>query len=122
MNPESAIQRLGEPLYRAKGWIKFAGVLLIINGVVSIFSLWGILVCWIPIWMGALLCGASNRIRAAVEADDEAAYLAGMEKMGTYFRITGVLTIVGLALAVLAIFAAILIPAVVRARQMALGQ
>lgn len=119
MNPESPVQRLIEPLYRAKGWIKFAGVLSIIQGVLTILSLWGILICWLPIWMGALLCGVSNQIRTAFEADNESAGRTAMEKLGTYFRIMGILTVVGFVLAFIGIFAAILIPAIVKAKQAA---
>lgn len=122
MNPESVLYRIGEPLYRAKGWMKFAGVLSIIQGVLTILSIWGILICWLPIWMGALLCAASNQIRTAVEADNEPAFRTAMEKLGTYFRIMGVLVIVTLVLALIGIFVAILIPALMTARQAALGQ
>lgn len=118
MNPESPIQRLIEPLYRAKGWIKFAGVLAIIQGVVSIFSIWGILVCWLPIWLGALLCGASNQIRTAFEASDETACRTSMAKLGTYFRIVGVLTVVGIVLMIGGVFFAMLIPAILKAKEM----
>lgn len=119
MNPESAVQQLFEPLYRAKGWMKFAGVLSIIQGILSIFSIWGILVCWIPIWLGAVLCSASNQLRVAFETDDPAAAHVSMDKLATYFRIMGVLTVITLVIALLALFAAILIPAVVKAKQIA---
>ena len=49
MTTESVLQQMLEPLYRAKGWLKFVGVLSIIQGVLSILSIWGILICWLPI-------------------------------------------------------------------------
>jgi hypothetical protein len=119
MNPESMIQRILAPLYLAKGWIKFVGVMAIIQGVFSIFTLWGILICWLPIWMGALLCGASNQIRIACESDNEPAAQTAMQKLGTYFRIMGVLSILTVIVFFVAMFAAILIPAIVRAREVA---
>ena len=118
MDTESPIQRLIEPLYRAKGWIKFAGVLAIIQGVLSILSLWGILVCWLPIWLGALLCGASNQIRIAFETNDENACRTSMAKLGTYFRIVGVLAVIGIVLMVFGVFAALMIPAILKAKEM----
>ena len=114
MNEESAIVRIAEPLYRAKGWMKFAGVLSIIQGVLSIFSIWGILVCWIPIWMGVVLCQASNRLRTAFETDSEAEFFRSMEKLGTYFRVFGILSLVMLIIAFVGMLAAILIPAFAR--------
>lgn len=118
MNPESPVQRLIEPLYRAKGWIKFSGVLTILYGVLSILSLWGILFCWLPIWLGALLCGAANQIRTAFEASDESACRTSMEKLGTYFRIVGVLAVIGIVLMVVGLLTAVLLPVFMKAREM----
>jgi len=102
--------------------MKLAGVMSIIQGVLSILSLWGIVVCWIPIWMGVLLCAASNRIRAAFETDSETEFQTSMEKLGTYFRLVGVLAIVMIVVAVVGLLAAIAIPAFIKARQAAMGQ
>ena len=45
------IRTLSAPLYRVKGWLKFVGVMLIIDGVLLVFTFVGIVVCWIPIWL-----------------------------------------------------------------------
>ncbi len=45
----SQLKRLSEPLYRVKGWIKFAGVMTIISGAFQVISIWGILIAWLPI-------------------------------------------------------------------------
>jgi hypothetical protein len=119
MNPESPIHRILEPLYLAKGWIKFVGVLAIIQGVLTILSLWGILICWLPIWMGVLLCGASNQLALAFATDNEAASRTAMEKLGTYFRIMGILAVIGLVLMVVGFVAALMIPAFMKAREIA---
>ena len=119
MNLESPLSRVLEPLYVAKGWIKFVGVLSIIQGVLTILSLWGILICWLPIWMGVLLCGASNQLALAFATDNETASRTAMEKLASYFRIMGVLAIIGLVIMVVGLVAAIMIPALVKAREMA---
>ena len=110
MNEDTIVKRIAEPLYLVKGWMKFAGVLAIIEGIFSIFSLWGIIICWIPIWMGIVLCSASNHIRIAFETNSDDELRTSMEKLGTYFRIFGIITIVMLVIAIIGIIAAIMIP------------
>lgn len=104
MNEEYVLQKIGAPLYEAKGWIKFAGIMSIIMGVLSILSIWGILICWLPIWMGVILCSASNYICTAFETNNEDAFRMSMAKMGTYFRIMGVFFIIYCVIIAIAIF------------------
>jgi hypothetical protein len=115
MNGEFATARIMDPLYRAKGWIKFVGVLSIIQGVLSILSIWGILICWLPMWMGVLLCRASNHLRAAYETNNDSEIHYSMEHLGTYFRVSGILALVMVGLALIAMIAAILVPAFAKA-------
>ncbi len=95
------IAQLSEPLYAAKGWMKLAGVLSILYGVIMALTLIGLLVAWLPIWMGILLFQAANAIDEAHRASDEQAFLAAQAKLKTYFIITGVLALVLLALTLL---------------------
>lgn len=115
------LKQVAEPLYRVKGWMKLAGVMSIIQGVLSILSIWGILICWIPIWLGVLLCRASNRLRAAYEMDDANELEQSVKGLATYFRLYGVLMLVMLVVSSLAIAAAIVLPVLVKARQAAAG-
>jgi hypothetical protein len=101
--------------------MKFAGVLSIIQGVVSILSIWGILICWIPIWMGVVLVTASNHVQRACERGDELELRTSLDKLATYFRIFGVFALIMLIIAAFGILLAILIPVLARARQAALG-
>lgn len=90
------IKELSSPLYRSKGWIKLLGVLSIAWGVVSIFSVVGILVCWLPIWIGILLWKASRSIELAMIDGDKDQLLVSMSKLKTYFTIQGILVLIGL--------------------------
>ena len=121
MNGEALISRIAEPLYQAKGWMKFVSVLAIIQGIVTIFSIWGILVCWIPIWMGAVLCSASNQVRIAFETNNEEVFKTSLGKLATYFRIAGVLAVIVLVIAIIGLLAAILLPALLAAQKAAAG-
>ncbi len=49
---------------QSKGWLKFLGVLSIIGGVLSALTIVGILVAWLPIWMGVLLFQAGSQADA----------------------------------------------------------
>lgn len=116
MNEEAILTRVAEPLYRAKGWMKFAGVLVIIQGVLAILSIWGIIICWLPIWMGILLCSASNHVRTAYETNNDTEFRTSMSKLATYFRIFGILSLVLIIIAAVGILGAILIPLLVGAQ------
>ncbi|MFC1764005.1 DUF5362 domain-containing protein [Planctomycetota bacterium] len=97
----SIVRFLDEPLWRARGWMKLLGVLFIINGVMMILSLWGIILCWIPIWMGVTLFSAANHVRSAAEMDDQVMMKAGLEKIALFFKINGIMFLVCLGLAIL---------------------
>ncbi|MFW6052636.1 MAG: DUF5362 family protein [Desulfosalsimonas sp.] len=110
MNEEAILTRVAEPLYRAKGWMKFAGILSIIQGALLVLSIWGIIICWLPIWMGIILCSASNHISTAYETNDDSEFRTSMGKLATYFRIFGILALVLIIIGVIGILVAILIP------------
>jgi hypothetical protein len=46
------IQVLSMPIYQARGWLKFLGVLSFIGGIFQALSIVGIVIAWLPIWMG----------------------------------------------------------------------
>lgn len=95
------IERIALPLYGAKGWLKFLGILFIVYGVMTALSIVGLLIAWLPIWMGVLLYQTAGALEAAVHAGDEEALMRAMGKLRTYFVIMGVLTLIGLVVTVL---------------------
>jgi heme/copper-type cytochrome/quinol oxidase subunit 1 len=115
----SPVKRLLDPLYRAKGWIKFAGIMSIIYGIFNALSVIGIIIAWLPIWMGIVLVSASKLIQQAYDNDREQDMVTSLDKLGTYFKIFGVVMIVALVIAVIGILAAIMIPAYVGMQQKA---
>lgn len=98
------IRELATPLYNAKGWLKLVGVMMCIYGVITAITIVGLIVAWLPIWMGVLLFQTAGTIETAHDAEDEMAFLAAMAKLKTYFTIMGVLTLVGLVLGVIGFF------------------
>jgi fatty acid desaturase len=54
--PESPlIKEIAQPIFEAKGWMKFLGVLMIICGVLTACTIIGIIFAWPPIWLGVVL-------------------------------------------------------------------
>ncbi|HMO03553.1 MAG TPA: DUF5362 family protein [Kiritimatiellia bacterium] len=106
-------------LYRVKGWITFAGVLSIIQGAITAISIVGLLVAWLPIWMGVILLKTSKALADAHEHEDEAALNEALGRLALYFKILGILSLIGLVVAVLALIAGMLVPAFFAALQAA---
>lgn len=103
---ENVFGRLTAIAMQSKGWFKFLGVLMIIYGIILAISIVGILVAWLPIWMGVLLFQAGSRAEGAVVFND-ARHLVGMfDKLRVFFVIQGVLAIIGLAGLVIGFIAA----------------
>lgn len=90
------VREVSAPLFQAKGWMKFLGVLMIIYGVVMIFTIVGIIICWLPIWMGLLLMKTANGIEAAQAGGDKSALVTAMSKLKTFFTIQGILALIGI--------------------------
>jgi hypothetical protein len=98
---EKIVTQLSAPLYSAKGWMKFIGILLIVMGVTYALSIVGIIFAWIPIWLGILVTGAANKIDTAYRTGDKYSFIEAQKKVGLYFTIYGVLILIGLILILL---------------------
>ena len=92
------VQQLSMPIYQARGWLKFLGVLSIIGGVGQALSIVGILFAWLPIWMGVLMFQAGSSIDSAGQFGDRFAFLRSLGNLKTYFVLQGVLTLFGIFL------------------------
>lgn len=99
MEEKPVIQELSVPLYQARGWMKLLGVVMIVQGVLTALSLVGIIVAWLPIWLGILLFKAAGMIEGAQLSGDKMQMLEGLRKLKTYFVINGVLMLIGLVFA-----------------------
>jgi hypothetical protein len=93
------IQELSSPIYQARGWLKFLGVLSIIGGIFQALSIVGIIVAWLPIWMGVLMFQAGSSIDAAGQLGDKFAFLSSMGSIKTYFVLQGIMTLIGIIIA-----------------------
>jgi hypothetical protein len=100
---EELVKRLCFKVAQNAGWIKFLGVISIIYGVFIIFTLWGILICWLPIWIGVILFKAAGD--AEMAARGAPTQLEGfLEKINRYFLIQGILSLIGIIIGLVLVF------------------
>ena len=86
------VQTLSAPLYQAKGWMKLLGILSIITGVLSFYTIVGL----IMIWPGVMLFQAAGLIEQAWIAESEDAMLMALSKLRSYFTILGIMVLLSI--------------------------
>ncbi|MFH2039087.1 MAG: DUF5362 family protein [Chloroflexota bacterium] len=96
------------PLYQARGWLKFVGIMMILGGIPSALALVGI----IPIWQGVLLMQAASSIETAANTGQNYAFNSAMSNIKTFFIINGILILIGLIVGLLMACIMIVLPLV----------
>lgn len=100
---QKVVREVSLPLFSSKGWIKFLGILMIIYGVFVAMTLVGIIIAWLPIWLGVLLNQTANRIEQAQVSGDITAMVRSQNSLSTYFTVYGVLALIGIIGTIIAI-------------------
>ncbi|MCX7608806.1 MAG: DUF5362 domain-containing protein [Anaerolineales bacterium] len=97
-SPEESqlVRELSQPIYQAKGWLKFLGILSIIGGITQALTIVGILIAWLPIWLGVLMYQAGSNIESAAQAGDKFSFLRSLGNLKTYFVLQGVLILISI--------------------------
>jgi hypothetical protein len=98
------------PIFQARGWLKFLGVLSVISGIGAALSIVGIIFAWLPIWMGVLMFQAGSSIESAGQFGDKFAFLRSMGSLKTYFVLQGILTLLGIIFTVTMLCIAVVLP------------
>lgn len=104
-----AVANVMRPLDDAAGWMKLIGTLGIIYGVLIALTIVGLIIAWLPIWMGILINRAANESRAASVSGDEARARAATQSLSTMFKVQGVLVLVGLLVWAAAVVALVVV-------------
>ena len=107
---DHSIQELSVPIFQARGWLKFLGVLSIIGGIGQALSIVGILFAWLPIWMGVLMFQAGSSIEAASQLGDKFSFLRSLGNLKTYFVLQGVLSLLGIIFAAAVLCIVVVLP------------
>ena len=95
------VMNVMRPLSDAAGWMKLLAVLSIISGIFIALSIIGLLIAWLPIWIGVLLLRAANDSQNAVRSGSEVEAVSATGNLSTIFKIYGIVTAIYLGLAVL---------------------
>ncbi len=101
-------EKIYEEMSKAAGWMKFIGIVSIIVGALEALSIVGIIIAWLPIWMGIVLFQAGGAASAAGIAKDETKLVEATSKLRLYFVIMGITVIVGIVFSILTTLVAIM--------------
>ncbi len=102
---EELVKELSQKAAQSSGWMKFLGVLMILYGIFIIFTIWGILVCWLPIWLGILLFRAAGDAELASRGAPRQ-LLEYVRRLNRFFLIQGILALIGVIFLLVVIFLA----------------
>jgi uncharacterized membrane protein len=97
---EQLVRDISLPMFSSKGWIKFLGIIMLIYGIFAAISIVGILIAWLPIWIGVLLLQASSRIEQAHLSGSKESLIRAQNSLSTYFTVYGVLALIGIIISV----------------------
>lgn len=100
---EQLIKYLCDNVAKSATWMKLLGVLLIISGLSLIISVVGILICWLPIWIGVILFKAAGDAETANKGVPQqlAEYV---QKINRFFLIAGILALIELIIGLIFFF------------------
>jgi hypothetical protein len=93
---DRVVKEISYPIFSSKGWIKLLGILMLIYGVVAALSIIGIIVAWLPIWLGILLIQVSSKTELAQLTGSKEALIKAQNSLSTFFTVYGVLALIGI--------------------------
>ena len=85
------------------GWMKFMGIMTIIGGCLQALSIFGLVIAWLPIWMGVVLTKAGSKAGEYADKGDFASLESMTGQLKTYFTISGIMMIVSFAVMVIGV-------------------
>ncbi len=77
--------------------MKLLAVVMIVQGVFLAITIVGLLIAWLPIWLGVLLWQSADAAQKARAAGDEAIAVDSLTKLKTMITIYGVVALIGVA-------------------------
>lgn len=87
------------------GWMKFMGIMTIIAGCLQALSIFGLVIAWLPIWMGVILTKAGSKAGEYADKGDFASLEGMTGQLKTYFTISGIMIIVSFAVSIIIVVA-----------------
>jgi hypothetical protein len=98
---DNLIKEVSMPLYQAKGWMKFLGIMMIIAGALYAITIIGLIFAWLPIWMGIILYQAGSSSEQAYYDGDKYSLIKSLTQLKLYFTITGIMALIGIVMMVI---------------------
>jgi hypothetical protein len=99
--PTQPAQRIIQPIYASRRWMKLLGIVMIVQGALIALSIIGLLIAWLPIWLGILLMKSAKKAEEAYVDGGEVDAIESLANLKTIFTIYGVVTIVGIGFMIL---------------------
>lgn len=94
----AAVRHAFGPLGSSVFYLKITGWWMIIYGVICAITIFGIIICWLPIWIGISLKNAGEELERGYATGDMRRFQSASKNLSTYFTIMGVLSIIGMVL------------------------
>ncbi len=105
--PDPIVQQIIEPLYRARGWMKFLAVLGFIAGGLYILTIVGVVVAWVPILIAVFVWQAASAVEVAYSAGSAADARRSLDRLRLVFITYGVLAALTIGLIVFLVAAGV---------------
>lgn len=83
------IKKLVFPLYQSLLWMRLFAVCLIFFGALTTVTGIGVLIAWLPMWIGVILLLASKSIATAYNEENEQAFILSISRFKTIFVALG---------------------------------
>jgi hypothetical protein len=96
MDEQMVVKEVSAPLFQSKFWLKLLGILSIVYGALIAITIVGIVIAWLPIWMGVLLFQSAKNVEQAQQNGTKDTFLVSQQKLKTFFTIAGVLALIGI--------------------------
>ena len=84
------VKHFSKPLYQSRHWMRLIGGMLIISGIAVTVTGIGVLVAWLPIWLGVILMKTAKTSNAAHVNGDQPMLELTLHRLRTAFTIMGV--------------------------------
>jgi hypothetical protein len=102
------VRELGLPIHESRYWLKFLGIMSVIQGILAALTIFGIIFAWLPIWVGVLLYQSASIMERAQIAGDKKAFGEAMGKLKIYFTIQGIIALIGVIAAAIVLYVGVL--------------
>jgi hypothetical protein len=100
---DQLVRTLSQTASGSSAWMKFLGVMMIIDGVMLAITGIGLLICWLPIWLGVILFQAAGD--AEMASKGAASKLVDyVRRVNRFFLIQGILALLILVLSLIMAF------------------